>query len=103
MQRAGGRARIVSLPEFTSPSVPHITWFSQIDPRAPCEEWVRMNVVIVGVLQSEWRRWKSQASGGPSRRRAASRKSQLECLEDRALLSASVKEYPVPGSGANPV
>ena len=55
-----------------------------------------MSVPIVGRLRTEWRRWKGQASGRPPRRRAASRRPQVEGLEARALL-ASVTEYPLPG------
>src|SRR5438874_871120 len=97
MQR-GRRARIVSLPEFVSPSVPCMTRFSEIDPQAPRGECPRMSVPIVGRLRTEWRRWKGQASGRPPRGRAASRRPQVEGLEGRALL-ASVTEYPVPGLG----
>ena len=59
-----------------------------------------MSVPIVGRLRTEWRRWKGQASGSSSRRRAASRRSQVEGLEGRALL-ASVTEYPVPGGNVS--
>ena len=55
-----------------------------------------MSAPIVGRLRTQWRRWKGQVSGKSRRRRNASRRSQLEGLEPRALL-ASVTEYPVPG------
>ncbi len=47
-----------------------------------------MCVPIVARLRTEWRRWKGQASGRPTRRRASSRKLQVEGLEGRALLTA---------------
>ena len=47
-----------------------------------------MSVPVVERLRTEWRRWKSQASGGPPRRRAANRRLQVEGLEARALLTA---------------
>ena len=58
-----------------------------------------MSEPIVGRLRTQWRRWKGQVSGKSRRRCAASRRLQLEGLEDRALL-ASVTEYPLPAQGS---
>ncbi len=60
-----------------------------------------MSVPIVAPLRAEWRRWKSQASGRPPRRRTASCRPQVEGLEDRALL-APITEIPIPGGKQYP-
>jgi streptogramin lyase len=53
-----------------------------------------MSVLIVERLRTEWRSWKGQASGKAPRRRATSRRPQVEGLEARALLTGSFTEYP---------
>ena len=98
--RSAPMPECVSMPEFASPSVPCMTRFSQIDPQAPRGECPTMSVPIVARLRTEWRRWKGQASGRPPRRRAASRRPQVEGLEGRALLTASVTEYAIPDAPA---